>query len=133
MLGITSRVGDLGPGVGMVSRICGPSGCASPPPTVGGLCPPGRTAARIRAVGVGVGYFVMRSRAGLTGCLVKRENGQMELVGKKPADTYVLQYNSSVSLRPGERVKLKGKKVHVGSGQNIFEVHALAKDYGACS
>ncbi len=85
------------------------------------------------AAGIGVGYFVMRSRAGLTGCLVKRDNGQMELVGKKPADTYVLQYNSSVSLQPGERVRLKGKKVHVGSGQNMFEVHGLAKDYGACS
>jgi hypothetical protein len=85
------------------------------------------------AAGIGVGYLVMHSRAGLTGCLVNRDNGQMELVGKKPADTYVLHYNSSVSLQPGERVRLKGKKLHDGSGQNMFEVHGLAKDYGACS
>ena len=54
-------------------------------------------------------------------------------VGKKPADTYVLQFNPSVSLQPGERVRLKGKKVHGDSGQNLFEVHGLAKEYGACS
>jgi hypothetical protein len=85
------------------------------------------------AAGIGVGYFVMHSRAGLSGCLVSRDNGQMELVGKKPANTYVLHYNSSVSLQPGERVRLRGKKLRDGSGQNMFEVHGLAKDYGACS
>jgi hypothetical protein len=85
------------------------------------------------AAGVGVGYLVMHSRAGLSGCLASRDNGQMELLGKKPGSSYVLRNDSSVSLKPGERVRLKGKKVHDGSGQNMFEVHGLAKDYGACS
>jgi hypothetical protein len=85
------------------------------------------------AAGVGVAYLVLHNRGSLSGCVASRDNGQMELIGKNPADTHVLLNNSSVSLQPGERVKLKGKKVHDGSGQSMFEVHGLAKDYGPCS
>lgn len=87
----------------------------------------------VAAAGVGAAYFVMRSRGSVSGCLVSRDNGQLELVGKNPGDTYVLSRSSLVSLQPGQRVKLKGKKVHTGSGQKMFEVHGLARDYGVCS
>jgi hypothetical protein len=85
------------------------------------------------AAGVTVGYLVMHNRGSVSGCVASRDNGQMQLIGKNPADTYLLRNSSSVSLQPGERVRLKGKKVHDGSGQSTFDVHALAKDYGRCS
>jgi hypothetical protein len=85
------------------------------------------------AAGVAVGYLVMHNRGSLSGCLVSGDNGQMELRRNKSGGTYMLRNDSSVSLKTGERVRLKGKKVHDGSGQNMFDVHGLAKDYGACS
>jgi hypothetical protein len=85
------------------------------------------------AAGVAVGYLVMHNRGSLSGCLVNSDNGQMELRRNKSGGTYLLHNDSSVSLKAGDRVRLKGKKVHDGSGQNMFEVRGLAKDYGACS
>ena len=85
------------------------------------------------AAGVGVGLFVMHYRGSLSGCVASRDNGQLELMGKNHADPYMLLNNSSVPLQPGQRVRLKGRKIHNGSGQAMFEVHKLAKDYGACS
>ena len=54
------------------------------------------------------------------------------MIRGKASGNYVLPNTASVSLQPGERVKLKGKTVKGSSGEKVFEVSALAKDYGSC-
>jgi hypothetical protein len=53
-------------------------------------------------------------------------------VSDNKKSTYTLINNDSVTLKTGERVALKGKKIRQNSGELAFEVHGLAKDYGAC-
>ena len=84
------------------------------------------------AAGVVVGYLVLHNRGSVEGCVESRSDGQMELIGNGAGNTYILLNSGSVSLRPGEKVRLKGKKTKGGSGQRMFEVHSLAKKYGAC-
>ena len=84
------------------------------------------------AAGVGIGYLALRHSGGVSGCVESGANGQMQLIGSKASNNYMLLNPTSVTLEPGERVKLKGKKVKGSSGQEVFEVHGLAKDYGPC-
>jgi hypothetical protein len=84
------------------------------------------------AAGVGVGYLALRHAGGDSGCVESGANGQMRLIGSKASNNYMLLNSASASLQPGERVKLKGKKVKGSSGEEIFEVRSVAKDYGPC-
>ncbi len=84
------------------------------------------------AAGVVVGYLVMHNRGTVTGCVESRSDGQMELLGKGADSSYILLNSGVVSLQPGERVRLKGKKEKDAAGLRMFEVHSLSKTYGAC-
>lgn len=83
------------------------------------------------AVGVVATVLVVHYKpAKVKGCLVSGPNG-LELTSSDKA-AYDLAGDTS-SLKPGELVKLKGKKKHTkGSAHQTFTVTQLSKDYGAC-
>jgi hypothetical protein len=86
------------------------------------------------AAGVGIAYLVLRNhaRGNVVGCLQPSDAASTTLVSDNKKSTYTLINNDSVTLKTGERVALKGKKIRQNSGELAFEVHGLAKDYGAC-
>jgi hypothetical protein len=84
--------------------------------------------------GVAVGatlilYFVLRSPT-ITGC-VQATDGSMALVNEKDKHAYPLVGNH-LELKPGERLKLKGKKAKDKDRKPIFRVKNVDHDYGAC-
>jgi ABC-type oligopeptide transport system substrate-binding subunit len=86
------------------------------------------------AAGVGIAYLVLRkhARGNVVGCLQPADAASTTLVSDNKKSTYTLINNDSVTLKTGERVALRGKKIRQNSGELAFEVHGLAKDYGAC-
>ena len=82
------------------------------------------------AVGAGLLYWKLHSRAKLQGCL---SDGGDKLVTEKGNQTYNLTNKQSQSLKPGERVELLGKNVKDASGEPTFEVHKMSKDLGQCT
>lgn len=82
------------------------------------------------AAGVVVAYLVMRSRRSTVGCVEKSGNG-LKFVTNKNKKTYSLDAGS-LDLKPGERVKLTGKKVKDSSGAAEFTAKKLVKEYGSC-
>lgn len=81
------------------------------------------------AAAVAVGYFALRSRHTVVGCVGESAKGTT-LTGNKA--TYTLDAGD-VNLRVGERVKLRGKKMKSDSGERTFAVKKLVKDYGSCN
>jgi hypothetical protein len=86
------------------------------------------------AAGVGIAYLVLHNHAhsNVVGCLQPADAASTRLVSDNKKSTYTLINNDSVTLKTGDRVALKGKKIRQSSGELAFEVHGLAKDYGAC-
>jgi hypothetical protein len=82
------------------------------------------------AVGAGLLYWKLHSRAKLQGCL---SDGGDKLVTEKDNHTYNLTNKQNQSLKPGERVELLGKKAKDASGEPTFEVHKMSKDLGQCT
>ena len=82
------------------------------------------------AVGAGLLYWKLHSRAKLQGCL---SDGGEKLVTEKGNQTYNLTNKQSQSLKPGERVQLLGKNVKDASGEPTFEVRKMSKDLGQCT
>jgi hypothetical protein len=84
------------------------------------------------AAGAGIAYLAVHSHSHgkLTGCL-ESSGASPILRSDDKKNTYTLINGDSVRLIQGERVALKGKKLRQGSGL-AFEVHGVAKDYGAC-
>jgi hypothetical protein len=107
--------------------------------TTGGYVPPqggyssgtGIGIAAGAAAGVGILYWAMHSRGVLTGCVQSGSDG-LTLVDDKHNQAYSLEAGGA-DLKPGERLKLKGKKVKDSSGGMSFEVRSVAKDLGACT
>jgi hypothetical protein len=81
------------------------------------------------AAAIAVGYFVLRSRHSVTGCVGESAKGTTLASDK---GTYVLD-TGNVDLKAGDRVKLRGKKTKSDSGQPGFAVKKLVKDYGSCN
>jgi len=82
------------------------------------------------AAGVGVAFLALRHRGTIVGC-VKPSSDGIKLMNEKDKDTYAL-LASNISLAPGERVALGGKKSKDDSGKPTFQVTKLVKDYGSC-
>ena len=83
-------------------------------------------------LGIAAGVSIVHSHHVLTGCIMTGTNGT-EL---KTADakTWSLEGNS-VSVKPGDRVKVHGTRVShqkTASGAASFKVDKLVKDYGSC-
>ncbi len=85
------------------------------------------------AAGIGAAYLLLRNRGTIVGCVEPSRAGKMKLMNEKDKNTYALLASNDVTLAPGERVALKGKKTKdSSSGKPVFQVQKLAKDYGSC-
>ena len=84
------------------------------------------------AAGVGITYLVLRNRGTIVGCVEPSGAGKMKLMNEKDKNTYALLASNDVTLVPGQRVALKGKKSKDSSGEPVFQVQKLAKNYGTC-
>lgn len=82
------------------------------------------------AAGIGIGYLALRSHRTVVGCVEPSTDG-VQLMNEKDQRTYAL-LAASVSLNPGERVALRGKKLKDDSGKPTFQVAKLVRDYGSC-
>jgi hypothetical protein len=82
------------------------------------------------AVGAGLLYWKLHSRAKLQGCVAGDGD---KLVSEKDNQTYSLTSKQGETLKAGERVELLGKKTRNASGEPMFEVHKMSKDFGSCT
>ena len=106
--------------------------------TSGGYTPPkggyssstGIAIGAAAAAGVGITYLALRSRGTMVGCVQPSTDG-IKLMSEKDQNTYAL-LAENVSLPPGERVSLRGKKSKDDTGKPTFHVTKLVKDYGSC-
>jgi hypothetical protein len=100
-------------------RIAGPSGAQ-----VAGAV------AGVAGITVVILYFTLR-KPSITGC-VQTTGGSTQLTNESDKRTYALVDDVS-NLKPGERFKLKGKKIKEKDGTFSFRVKRVGHDYGACS
>lgn len=84
------------------------------------------------AAGVAITYLVLRNRGTIVGCVEPSSAGKMKLMNEKDKNTYALLASNDVTLAPGQRVALRGKKSKDSSGEPVFQVQKLAKNYGTC-
>lgn len=75
-------------------------------------------------------YLVLR-KPSITGC-IQSSNGVTSLTDEKHHRTYALA-DAGMGLKPGERVKLKGKKSTAKDGTVTFRVKEIEQDYGVCT
>ena len=80
---------------------------------------------------IGVVLYLTLHRPSITGCIravdstytITDQNGQL---------TYTV-VNAATGLKPGERVKLQGKKKKDKSGNLTFRMKKIKHDYGPCA
>jgi hypothetical protein len=83
------------------------------------------------AAGAGVIYLALRHRGSVTGCVGQADDG-LTLVDAKTKRTYSLMLDGP-TLKSGQQVVLKGKKLKDAAGTQVFEAKKMVKDLGACS
>ena len=88
------------------------------------------TAAAVVVVTVLVIHY-SKKRA-ITGCVVPGQTG-MTLIDEKDKQTYMLS-GDTTDIKPGDRMKLKGKKVKPKGPDKtlVWEARQVSKNYGAC-
>ena len=84
------------------------------------------------AAGVGLTYWALHNRPSLVGC-VQREGDNVGITSDKDGKLYRLRADSTVTVKPGERVALKGKKSESTAGAEYFLATKVVKDYGDCT
>jgi hypothetical protein len=62
------------------------------------------------AAGIGAAYLLLRNHGTIVDCVEPSSAGKMKLMNEKDKNTYALLASNDVTLAPGERVALKGKK-----------------------
>ena len=72
------------------------------------------------AAGVGITYLALRNRGTIVGCVQPASDG-VKLMNEKDRNTYAL-LASNLTLNPGERVALRGKKSKGDAGAPSFQV-----------
>jgi hypothetical protein len=86
------------------------------------------------AIGVaavtGVVLYVTLHKPSIAGC-VQSANGTISLMDQKNNLKYTLIINNS-EIKPGEQVKLLGKKKQDKDGHLSFRVKKVKQDYGLC-
>jgi hypothetical protein len=89
------------------------------------------TAAVVAVVVVVVVHY-SKKRA-ITGCVVSGQSG-MTLTDEKDKQIYTLS-GDMTDIKPGDRMKLKGKKVKPKAPDKtrVWEARQVSKNYGACS
>jgi hypothetical protein len=83
------------------------------------------------AAGLGILYLALHNHGAVTGCVRRTDDG-LSLVDEKNNKTYSLG-SDSIGLKPGEQVRLKGKKSSGANGAASFQATKVVKDLGACS
>jgi len=83
------------------------------------------------AAGAGVLFLALHHHGAVTGCVRQTDDG-LSLVDEKKNKSYSLE-GSSVALKPGDRVELKGKKSSGSTGNEMFEANKVVKNLGSCS
>jgi hypothetical protein len=78
----------------------------------------------------GVVLYVTLHKPSITGCTLSA-NGINSVTDEKDKLNYVLS-DQNLKLAAGERVKLRGKKRKDKSGNLIFQVKKVKRDYGLC-
>jgi hypothetical protein len=82
------------------------------------------------AAGVVALFLALHYRGRVTGCVQEAGDG-LRLVEPKKNESLTL-FPGDVTVKPGERVLLKGKKSTTKSGARIFEAKKLVKVLGSC-
>jgi len=104
------------------------------PSNIGNIGPSGAQVAGAIAGLAGVTglilYFTVRKPA-IVGCIISAD-GKTILVDERDKRTYALA-GDHASLKAGQRVKLKGKKMKEKGGRLTFSVKKIDHDYGACN
>lgn len=84
-------------------------------------------------VAVGVTFLILHQKhkhSIITGCIRSGANG-MDVTDERDKRIYALA-GDPVGAKPGERMKLEGKR-RAEKGENVvFEARSVVKDYGAC-
>jgi hypothetical protein len=99
---------------------------------LGGIGP---TGAQVAGAAVGVAavtvvvLYVTLHKPSITGC-VQSANGTNSLTDNKNNLTYTLVTNAEI--KPGEQLKLSGKKKKDKDGHLSFRVKKVKQDYGPC-
>jgi hypothetical protein len=75
-------------------------------------------------------YFSIPKQKTIEGC-VESANGSSMLTDDKDHRTYAL-LSDTIAIKPGQRLKLKGKKKKDQSETWHFQVKKLVKDEGPC-
>lgn len=115
----------------------GPGGM--PGATAPGYTPPNGGYGTGKAIGIGVGaaagvavlYLALHHQGAVTGCVRSAGDG-VNLVDEKNKKTYLI-VPGSVSLKPGERVQLRGRKSKDEAGTLTLQPTKMVKNLGACS
>jgi len=88
----------------------------------------------IGAIGAGIVigiYYAVHHSQSMTGCAVSAAGG-LELQNKGDQQSYLL-VGAVSAIKPGERIRVSGKRVKKTAGPTTqFVVEHLAKDYGPC-
>lgn len=110
-----------------------PSAFAQTPTNFGHIGPSGaQIAGAIAGTAAVIGvvlYFVLR-KPSITGCTVASDSG-VGVKNEKNNRTYVLT-GAGMDLKPGRRVKLRGKKAKAEDGSFSLRVKTVVHDYGPC-
>jgi|ERR1700682_5160771 len=103
-----------------------------------GYTPPNGGYGTGKAIGIGVGaaagvavlYLALHHQGAVTGCVRSTGDG-VNLVDEKNKKTYLI-VPGSVSLKPGERVQLRGRKSKDEAGSLTLQPTRMVKNLGAC-
>src|SRR6266849_5578148 len=118
----------------------GGGGMGTGTPGTPGYVPPKSGYSSGKAIGIGVGaaaagagvlFLALHHHGAVTGCVRQTDDG-LSLVDEKKNKSYSLA-GSSVALKPGDRVELKGKKSSGTTGNEMFEANKVVKNLGSCS
>jgi hypothetical protein len=82
------------------------------------------------AAGAGVLFLALHYHGRVTGCVQPGDDG-LRLLDEKNNKSYAL-VPGDVYVKPGERVRLKGKTSKSDGGKQTFTAKKLIKDLGSC-
>ena len=127
-----SALAQYDPGPGMPGSPGTPGSPGYTPPKSGYSSKTGIAIGAAAAAGVGIGYLALRNRGEMTGCVARSDNGELTFINEKDKTTYTVMNGGGARLTPGDRLKVKGKKVKQSSGEMALEVRDVKKDFGPC-
>lgn len=100
-------------------RIAGPSGAQVAGAAVGA------------GAVIGIVLYLTLHRPSITGC-IRSGDGTYTITDQNGQVSYAV-VNADAGLKPGERVKLQGKKKKDKSGNLTFRMKRIKHDYGPCT